>query len=212
MKKRSHPSSHNDSKTNQIAQEVYRDVISSLCIEIASGVHRMAKTGKIPLSQIYAPVSTEKKRPRDHDGEIKEDKNKNEEEIQGLKDLRKDASVTDPEGMDAKKETVESESQLKKPRLEESNESIDDPSLPPTPPTASAPHQSLTNSQSNSNSSSNNSNHGASKQKVVDLWGRAPPKHVEKQVLCHKCGKKLHVTRFALHLDRCLGFTSGRSR
>lgn len=44
--------------TDELIYEVYNELVSSLCIEVAYGVHRMAKNGTMKLSDIMIPRST----------------------------------------------------------------------------------------------------------------------------------------------------------
>ena len=44
----------------------------------------------------------------------------------------------------------------------------------------------------------NSSNHN------LDIWGRIPPRDVS--VTCSNCGKHVGVTRFTIHLAKCMGF------
>jgi len=46
------------SPTDEAIKEVYDELINSLCIEVAYGVHRMARTGVMKLSDIMVPRGT----------------------------------------------------------------------------------------------------------------------------------------------------------
>lgn len=44
-----------------------------------------------------------------------------------------------------------------------------------------------------------------------DIWGNYPEKEPKYLVLCKLCGLKLGCSRFANHLDKCLGLGGGRN-
>jgi hypothetical protein len=45
----------------------------------------------------------------------------------------------------------------------------------------------------------------------LDIWGRVPPKEPKQNVECRICGRMVSASKFAPHLDRCMGLSLSRN-
>lgn len=45
----------------------------------------------------------------------------------------------------------------------------------------------------------------------LDIWGRVPPKEPKQNVECRICGRMVSASKFAPHLDRCMGLSMSRN-
>jgi|AntRauTorckE5430_2_1112549.scaffolds.fasta_scaffold04254_3 hypothetical protein len=136
---------------DSIIEHLYTDMIKSICIDVACVVHRMAKTGGIPISEMAAI-------------------NQNED-------------------------NENSSSRNKKRRLGNQNGTGND-STKCGGYTIIQPSEMRLRTR------------GASS--GVDAWNRIAPPDV--LTTCKNCRKVLSATRFASHLDKCLGRLTSRSR
>jgi hypothetical protein len=137
-----------------IAERIYDDLIRSICLDVAAGVHKMAKSGTIPLS--HAAESRIRNHPHNRGS------GKRKREIiseQSANAAPSSAKCKDEGGGGGKKEN---EMRLR----------------------------------------TRGSTFG------VDAWGRVPPK--DTLTVCKLCSKNMSATRFAAHLDKCLGIGNSR--
>mmetsp|Transcript_19729 Transcript_19729/g.29098 ORF Transcript_19729/g.29098 Transcript_19729/m.29098 type:complete len:162 (-) Transcript_19729:466-951(-) len=144
-------SSEDKTKNDAIIEHLYTDIIKSICVDVASEVHRMAKKGEIPISEM---------------AEIHQNK-----------------------------DDVNSNSSNKKPRLGNRSDNK----------TINATHNTTEVKQLGE---IRLRTRGATSGK--DAWNRIPPTDV--LTTCKNCCKVLSATRFATHLDKCLGLGTSRSR
>jgi len=136
------------SDDDALVEQLYNDLISSICIDVAAGMHRMAKTGELPLSDVMIPRGDET---------TKEDADENNG---SLKRRRIGSDEQTKINEDTKRQDTEMRLRTR----------------------------------------------GASS--GIDAWGRIPPKDV--LTCCSNCTKILSATRFAAHLDKCLGVGNSR--
>jgi len=143
-------SSEDKTKNDAIIEQLYTDIIKSICVDVASEVHRMAKTGEIPISEMA-------------------DINQNEDDVNfNSSKKRRLGNRSDNKTINGANNTIEVK-QLGEIRLR---------------------------------------TRGAASGK--DAWNRIPPTDV--LTTCKNCRKVLSATRFATHLDKCLGLGTSRGR
>jgi hypothetical protein len=46
----------------------------------------------------------------------------------------------------------------------------------------------------------------------LDVWGNLPPKEPKQTVECQLCGRHVATSRFATHLDKCMGLSTTRGQ
>jgi len=143
-------SSEDKTKNDAIIEQLYTGIIKSICVDVASEVHRMAKTGEIPISEMA-------------------DINQNEDDVNfNSSKKRRLGNRSDNKTINGANNTIEVK-QLGEIRLR---------------------------------------TRGAASGK--DAWNRIPPTDV--LTTCKNCRKVLSATRFATHLDKCLGLGTSRGR
>ena len=142
-----------DDGDNIIAERIYDDLIRSICLDVAAGVHKMAKSGNIPLS--HAAESSILNHPHNRGS----GKRKREIISEHSANAAPSSTKCKDEGGGGKKEN---EMRLR----------------------------------------TRGSTFG------VDAWGRIPPKDI--LTVCKLCSKNMSATRFAAHLDKCLGIGNSR--
>jgi hypothetical protein len=143
-------SSEDTTKTDAIIEQLYTGIIKAICVDVASEVHRMAKTGEIPISEMA-------------------DINQNEDDVNFNSSKKwRLGNRSDNKRINGANNTIEVK-QLGEIRLR---------------------------------------TRGAASAK--DAWNRIPPTDV--LTTCKNCSKVLSATRFAIHLDKCLGLGTSRGR
>ena len=180
-----------DREQNIIAEMIYDSLITSLCVEVASGMHRFAKTGMYPMAELMkgdiddnismrGDHRRKKKQKREMNGEshITSDVSTLSERLSqnqtNANENNTSASSYNENGVDASYETQQQH------MLSSSMETINVP----------APVMSTRKSKGNN----------------VDIWGNIPTKEPKKKsVKCLLCCRMVSIVRFAVHLDKCMG-------
>jgi len=162
------------SESDEISNEVYDELVTSLCIEVAYGVHRMAKNGTMKLSDIMIPRNG------------RDSLSSTSAAAEEGKESKKRGSLDKiPPTKRQRRTTLDSEygeQELSQQHALETAKS--------TPSLRTSPTPMVTRNASNNS--------------LVDVWGRILPKEPKKTVKCLHCGKVLSALRFAMHLDKCL--------
>ena len=172
---------------------VYKSLISSVSVDVATRVHRMMKKGIYPSSELLVPKSRSEVYPQVYD----------------KKDI----------GTEEKEYSVEVPQRNKRKRVGEEEEdeyqkyirvSIDAPAAE----AAAAASSSNNPEKAPDNAISTPSQIGSKQppppapappQQYLDIWGKAPPKEPKDMVECLICGRQVNTLRFAPHLDKCMG-------
>mmetsp|Transcript_9558 Transcript_9558/g.20668 ORF Transcript_9558/g.20668 Transcript_9558/m.20668 type:complete len:397 (+) Transcript_9558:194-1384(+) len=81
--------------------------------------------------------------------------------------------------------------------------------------TASATTANLTTTKATptatTTSTTNNNNNNNSNHPTVDIWGKTPAKEPKNRLCrCQLCGRLISTSRFASHLDKCMGLSTSR--
>jgi len=210
----------------RILQSIYDHVLRSVVVRYASNMHERIKTGSISTSEIQTPSSRQEIFPSLY-------QSKSPEEIQAELDqyateipnrpssrkrkLRQAPSLllgtrTDMDGFeeehnkDDEKDDDDDDDDDDEDFKEENADNEDDNDggvkaktsikTPDTPTTIAATTTETTN--------------GALEQPPpgVDIWGRIPPKEPKHPVECVLCGRHVSTTRFASHLEKCMGLST----
>ncbi len=202
-------------------EEIYQQLIESVCIQLACGIHRSVKTGVISWKEILLTRHRHELFPTlysaqdEDDGVVKQTLQKYATEmIEPTNPYRqlehrnnnfsnkKDVVTTEyPFSLGTAATAVdgnvrmimEAPSTITTPAavtyafamstpVHSESQSTEPPQPPPTPTmqTRSAIHQ-------------------------MDIWGKCPPKEPKQLVTCSICGRQVSTSRFAPHLDKCMG-------
>lgn len=142
-----HKKLKNENDHNAIAEKIYDDLIKSICIDVAAGVHKMAKSGNISLTNAV------------------------------------ETSIDNKHGSSNKRRRIRGISDYRAP-----------------------PNEGKGHEDGKKDNEMRLRTRGATS--GVDAWGRIPPKDV--LTTCKVCSKNMSATRFAAHLDKCLGIGNSR--
>ena len=235
-----HPKCTDNNVEEAAAENVYNEILSKVIIEVACGVHRAAKTGVLPYSNIMlgpvnnGAVSEENEDGVGNNGRIHNEAGTKDSES-GINDgdgvaAAGNDSDTDTTGniIDAGQNKVGSQKEgnaikySKGQGLEMgSNEELghgEGYDAKKTKLQFSQERQSTitTNSESTILSSNITDKHTAtipdiSPKKSTDIYGRTPGKEPKYTIPCpNNCGRQISSSRMALHLENFLGISSGR--
>mmetsp|Transcript_49106 Transcript_49106/g.59243 ORF Transcript_49106/g.59243 Transcript_49106/m.59243 type:complete len:229 (-) Transcript_49106:179-865(-) len=178
-----------------VSGELYETLLRSLVIEIACGMHRCAKTGSLPYSEIMTPSPQSDLFENNPFSKAALYDNKN----------ASGADVEDLALLDSKKTT-----QHHNTRMTRSGSSLMNTSGNNSPGTIDEVGISASSALSSSINSVNNQL--PPPPAGADVWGRIPPKEPIRSAKCQLCGKSISALRFAPHLDKCMGIGTRSSR
>ncbi|KAL7524166.1 hypothetical protein ACHAWF_000839, partial [Thalassiosira exigua] len=184
-----------DAVVEEVAQNIYDDLLKEITIEVACGVHRAAKTGKLPYFNVMAGSD----RPT----------NGNERmtiETEGAKGYKQGSSHDLSRALE-EADSVREASDAKKRRVEPDSERGSEDAAQ-----SGASSWNNAGSASSNNASDKSKSSGALKAKVhVDIYGRTPGKEPSHPIPCpNYCGRQISSSRMALHLEKCLGLVKKR--
>uniref|UniRef100_A0A7S3V420 SAGA-associated factor 11 n=1 Tax=Chaetoceros debilis TaxID=122233 RepID=A0A7S3V420_9STRA len=199
---------HNDEPpytTNNMVEAMYKDLMKTICIDIVSGVHKMAKNGQLPLHQqiLRSNISddgTGADAGAESNGDVKTSIGKSKKlNATGNSDSGGGGSIlSSGTGID----TTTAKKSSRKRSWGECSSLFDQ----------GRDYSRSTGSQGNSYGLRQNNlsrQHNAAetpplsrRTRNADVWGRVPPKEV--LTSCKNCGIRISSSRFTSHLDKCL--------
>ncbi len=129
-----------------------------------------------------------------------------------------DAMMDDNDDNDDNEDDDDRDEDFKMEDLEEENDDDDDvPSKEKRGTKAGTPAPATTSNGSNGTASAVDpitgkpplSSAAATNQTTMDIWGKYPPKEPKDlMVECRLCGRQVSTSRFANHLDKCMGLST----
>ena len=205
-----------------MVEMIYDELVSSICIDIASGMHRMAKTGTLKLSDVMIP--RDNLLPQSIADCNKSSKRKQSSCSSLLPLASSSAVVKSSKGLSERNDPInKSDESIRKKGKEEQKEcfhnnvrlEIDERTLMEKRKKSSLLQHKIMNNDEASKSTKM-LEAGAAKQPKskntsvnnLDVWNRIPPKDITST--CTNCGKLVGVSRFAIHLDKCMGIGNVR--
>lgn len=215
------PSSSDEvQKEDRIIQSIYDHVLNSVVVTYASNMHEMIKTGGIATSELGTSFSrpeiypdlyagktpeevqsileayaTEEIQNNCHSkkrklpstvaaqGDVGEEAKEKEEEDED--DAGDDDDDDDEDFKDDENDVDDDDDEDEKSKGEPTMKKDDAAGMPAAavhPPEQQPPE--------------------------VDIWGRIPPKEPKQPVQCTLCGRHISTTRFASHLEKCMGIST----
>ena len=169
-----------------VLELVYKSLISSVSVDVATRVHRMMKKGIYPSSELLVPKSRSEVYPQVYD---KKD----------IESEEKEYSVEVPQRNKRNREEEEDDYQ-KYIRV-----SIDAPAAATAAESSSNKAEKAPDNAISSPAQVASKQPPAPQQQYLDIWGKAPPKEPKDMVDCLICGRQVNTLRFAPHLDKCMG-------
>ena len=177
------PSNHDATESEErIVQSIYDHVVTTVCIDIASNMHGLIKTGEIPMSELKEPFSRQDIFPELY-------KDKDPAEIQET--LDKYATVVAPRTRKRKfpQQMVEKSTEKNDDDDDDDDDDedfkVDEPTATPAIQTRNTPNK-------------------------LDIWGKIALKEPKENCQCQICGRFVSTSRFAPHLDKCMGLSTAR--
>ena len=158
-----------------VAEEICKDLITSIAIEVAFDTHRMAKTGVLPLSHLMDPST------RSATSTSALGANKSRIRSSSFVPLEDD-SEHGPQSKRSRSNTLASDATG-------AGEGVGD----------------ISNDAINGTQQQQEQQQQHQQQQPVgaDIWGRIPPKEPKIMPKCDICGRQVSALRFAVHLDKC---------
>ena len=185
MKMSSNEQQEAKSSEEKIVDSIYEHIVKSVCIDVACNMHELIKTGALPPSELRAPSSRHEIYP-----DLYKDKSSSEiNEILESHGTYQASSVSRKRKLPSKATTEESPDGPSKSADEESEG--DDDFVDPSNDVDEKPSvkQAISN---------------------LDIWGKFPPKEPKTTVKCPECTRFVSTSRFASHLDKCMGLSTAR--
>ena len=211
--------SQKDEREERILQSVYDHVLRSVVVSYASNMHEMIKTGHFPASELQTASSRQEIFPDLYRG-------KSEEEIQAL--LQEYGTEQIPSLRSNKRklrqvaEAIASTDEVIKEKVAEEEEDEDegddndddDEDFKDDENDVEDEAEAKQDTTKSTSIPTVTTNGGTQSQEVeqhphgVDIWGRIPPKEPKLPVLCTLCGRHISTSRFASHLEKCMGIST----
>ena len=167
-----------------VAEEICRDLITSIAIEVAFDTHRMAKTGVLPLPRLMDPA------PR---SAISANGDPTSPVPSANKSRRRSSSFVPVE------DDSEHGPQSKRSR---SNTLASD---------GTGAGVGVGDTVGDAANGAQQQQEQVQQQPVgADIWGRIPPKEPKVMPKCDICGRQVSALRFAVHLDKCMNLGNSR--
>lgn len=167
-----------------VAEEICRDLIASIAIEVAFDTHRMAKTGVLPLPRLMDPA------PRPG---ISANGDPSSSVPSANKSRRRSSSFVPVE------DDSEHGPQSKRSR---SNTLASD---------GTGAGVGVGDTVGDAANGAQQQQEQVQQQPVgADIWGRIPPKEPKVMPKCDICGRQVSALRFAVHLDKCMNLGNSR--
>jgi len=210
--------SHKEEREERILQSLYDHVLRSVVVSYASSMHEMIKTGQFPASELQTPSSRQEIFPDLYRG-------KSTEEIQALlqefgteqmpslctnkRKLRQVAEAIASTDEVIKEKVAEEEDEDEGDDNDDDDEDfkaddndVEDEAEEKQDTTKSTSIPTITTNGGTQSQEVEQQPHG------VDIWGRIPPKEPKQPVLCTLCGRHISTSRFASHLEKCMGIST----
>lgn len=169
-----------------VAEEICKDLITSIAIEVAFDTHRMAKTGVLTLSQLVPPTTLHSATTNDgHPFSSVLGANKSRRRSSSFIPAE-DASEHGPQPKRSRSNTLASDG-------------------------TGAGAGIVAGDTGDAISSAQQQQEQQEQQPVgADIWGRIPPKEPKIMPKCDICGRQVSALRFAVHLDKCMNLGNSR--
>ena len=176
------------SSEDKIVDSIYEHIVRSICIDVACNMHELIKTGALPPSELRATSSRHEIYPELYDS-------KSPSEI---------IEILESYG------TYQTPTVSRKRKLPPGETLEDDPDGQDSP-SKSADEESE-GDEDFADPSNTVEDKPSAKQAIsnLDIWGKFPPKEPKKTVKCPVCSRFVSTSRFASHLDKCMGLSTAR--
>lgn len=173
------------SSEEKIIDSIYEHIVRSVCIDVACNMHELAKTGTLPTSELRAPPSRHEIYPELYDQKTSFEVN----EVLESHGTYQAIKVSRKRKLPSEQTSEESRDGPSKSADEESE--ADEDFVDPSNDVEEKPivKQAISN---------------------LDIWGKFPPKEPKKTVKCPECNRFVSTSRFASHLDKCMGLSTAR--
>jgi hypothetical protein len=212
------PSDDQDESQERIVQSIYDHLVRSVVVGYASNMHEMIKTGGISVSELQTPSSRRDIFPSLYEGKTPEEiqleldtyatetpsrqsrKRKLRQATQGdgpeagdgFDDENKDGDKDDEDGDD---DDDDEDFKDENPDADDDDDGGGKTEKPKTVQTPEIPAGTASQTQEQ-------------QPPGVDIWNRIPPKEPKHPVECTLCGRHMSTTRFASHLEKCMGLST----
>ena len=163
-----------------VAEEICKDLITSIAIEVAFDTHRMAKTGVLPLSQLMDPTT----------------RSATSTSLGANKSRTRSSSFV----------PVEDDSEHGPPSKRSRSNTLasDGTGAGAGVGVGDIAGDAVNGTQQQQEQQQQQQPVGA------DIWGRIPPKEPKIMPKCDICGRQVSALRFAVHLDKCMNLGNSR--
>ncbi len=197
----------------RIVQSIYDHLLRSVVVGYASNMHEMIKTGGISASELQAPSTRQEIFPSLYEGKVPE-------EIQAELD---DYATEFPSRQSRKRklrQTTPNSSTVEGDLFDEENKEEDKEEDEDDDNDEDFKDENI--GEDNDDVASKTKSPGTPEKEAiimenqpqeqqppgVDIWGRIPLKEPKHPVECALCGRHLSTTRFASHLEKCMGLST----
>lgn len=166
------------SEEDRLVELIYNRMIDSISTDVAASMHRMIKTGAIPYSNLLNPESRRDIYPSVHptDDDMEESLQEYVTEVPPSKRLRRMESTENNSNSSQNEQVVTVETTT-----------------------------TTTTETSTQQTSSTMVTRGHHASTTTDIYGRVPPKEPKTTAKCPVCSRYVSTSRFAPHLDKCMG-------
>ena len=180
----------------EAVNELFEGMISSLCVDIGHDVHRRIKMG---VSSRWREVPIQLKRRRELYSTIHSSDDTMKRSLEYYATNRPLEEVEEQPHLPLhphQRQQIEGKEQMKEGSIGSC------PQSKRTKESAAATDQHQQQKQQQTPEPTIVTRH---QQNHTDIWGNTPPKEPKAQTRCNVCGKNVGVSRFAPHLDKCMG-------
>ena len=213
--------SHKEEGEERILQSVYDHVLRSVVVSYASNMHEMIKTGHFTASELQTVSSRQEIFPDLYIGKSAEEiqallQEYGTEQIPNLRpNKRKRRPVAETSGsIDEviKEKVAEEEEEADEEEGDDNDDNDEDFKDDENDIEDEAQGKHVTTKSTSVSTVPKNS--ATQPQEVeqqppgVDIWGRIPPKEPKQPVLCTLCRRHISTSRFASHLEKCMGIST----
>jgi hypothetical protein len=168
-----------ESSEDRIVKSIYDHMITSICIDVACNMHELIKKGEFSMSELREPFSRPEIYPELYEGQD-------------------DTTIQDT----LEKYSTYVPNPRKRPHRKVSSSAGNDQALDDTKSTGGA---SESNTPEKAAAPTMQTRHTINHS---DIWGRTPPKEPKQACECNICGRFVSTSRFAPHLDKCMGLST----
>ncbi|CAJ1953695.1 unnamed protein product [Cylindrotheca closterium] len=177
-----------ESSEDKIIDSIYEHIVRSVCIDVACNMHELIKTGALPPSELIATSSRHEIYP----------------ELYHSKSPSEVTAILESFG------TYQTPTVSRKRKLPSGETSEDDPDGQDGP--SKSTDEDSEGDEDFVDPSNTIEDKPSTKQAIsnLDIWGKFPPKEPKKTVKCAVCSRFVSTSRFASHLDKCMGLSTAR--